>query len=312
MRLRPSLVLLGLLLASGCGAVEPGDTGDEPEERSHEAYAKKTPPLWAKYEVPAPACGTPTPLVVHHDAAGRVDRLHATLTARGVTGEFLVDTGSLASFATHSGRGEPDKAGVTIACTATSFPIIARLRPGSTPDGKPQVGVLGSNLVAHGEVLDLDLRNGTLFWYQPAPPPPPGAIVVPIERRRGGWLVASGIQVGGRAVKLVVDTGATNIILIDKTPRAGEVKEETVDGTASTITLWHGDGDITFADGLKRHVPVDRSDDFPTLQGLIAELGGDVAGLLGMTSLGRDRVVIGRDAMYVVLPPAARVSPNPL
>ncbi len=309
MRGSSSVATLALLLAASCGGIESSPPPPESEERAVEAIAKQAPSLWAKYEAPAPACATPAPLVVHHDGAGRVDRLHVTLTARGITGEFLVDTGSLKSFATHSGSDEPDSANTTIACSTTRLPIIARLRPGATPEGRAQVGVLGSDLVGYGAVLDLDLKNGVLGWYQPAPPPPAGAIVIPIERRRGGWLVASGIKVGGRDVKLVVDTGATNVILIDKTARAGEVKEETVDGTASKITLWHGEGTIAFGDGLTRHVPVDRSDDFPTLQGLIAELGGDVAGLLGLTSLGRDRIVIGRDAMYVMLPPAP---PNPL
>ena len=137
---------------------------------------------------------------------------------------------------------------------------------------------------------------------------PPGAIVLPIEYRNG-WLVASGIKVDGRDVKLVVDTGASNVILVDKLPRAGEVREDTVDGTASAITLYHGDGEIAFAGDVARHVPVDRTDSFSTLEGLIANLGGDVAGLLGLTSLGRDRIILTRESLVVVLPPLV---PSPL
>jgi len=54
---------------------------------------------------------------------------------------------------------------------------------------------------------------------------------------------------------------------------------------------------------------VDRTDAFPTLEGLIANLGGDVAGLLGLTSLGRERIILSRESLILLLPP---VSPNPL
>jgi hypothetical protein len=297
---------IGLALAAGCGAVEssPADLPDT----AVEGRAPRPKPAWETHAAAAPACETPAPLLVHHDAAGRVDRLHARLTARDVLGSFLVDTGSLKSFVTHSGEEERETASTVIFCQPTTLPIIARLRPGNTPEGEPQAGVLGSDLVAHGAVLDLDLVHGKLSWYSPAPAPPAGAVVLPIEYRNG-WLVASGIKVQGREVKLVVDTGASNVILVDKTPRLHEVREDTVDGTASPITLFHGEGEITFGDGPTRHVPVDRTDAFPTLEGLIEMLGGDVAGLLGLTSLGRERIIIGKESLILMMPP---LSPNPL
>jgi hypothetical protein len=134
-------------------------------------------------------------------------------------------------------------------------------------------------------------------------------VVLPIEYRKG-WLVASGIKLHGRDVKLVVDTGATNVIVVDKTPRDNEVREETVDGTASPIVLFHGTDEISFGGGRgTRHVPVDRTDAFPTLEGLIAQLGGDVAGLLGLTSLGRERIIISKESLIIMLPPS---TPSPL
>jgi hypothetical protein len=288
----------------GCGAVESAD--DAPPERPRpDLYARKTSAMWDSRARPAPACQEPAPLLVHHDEAGRVDRLHARLTARGVLGNYLVDTGSLKSYVTHTGEEESASARTVISCQETTLPIIARLRPGTTPNGEPQGGVLGSDLIAHGAVLDLDLVKGALSWYPPARAIPPGAIVLPVEERHG-WLVASGIKVGGRDVKLVVDTGASNVILVDKVPRANEVREDTVDGTASPITLYHGDGVVTFEGDVTRHVPVDRTDSFPTLEGLIANLGGDVAGLLGLTSLGRERIILSRDALVILMPPLSQ------
>ena len=300
--------VIGAIAAVGCGNVEPSVEAASAPETPVEDRAHVTPPVWDTGTRPAAAaCGKPAPLHVHHDDAGRVDRLHVQLSAHGALGEFLLDTGSLKSFVTRSGDGTDPSADTTIFCQSMTLPIIARIHPGTTPTGLPQAGVLGADLVAHGSVLDLDLVNGHLEWYDPAPAPPARAMVIPIERRNG-WLVASGIKVQGRTVKLIVDTGASNIIVVGKTPRIGEVREDTIDGTASAITLYHAEGDVDLGDGVVRHVPVDRTDAFDTLEGLIANLGGDVAGLLGLTALGRERVIIGESSMMVVLSP---VTANP-
>ncbi len=249
----------------------------------------------------APVCDAPTPLLVHHDDKGRVDRLHAELTARSLTGPYLVDTGSMRSFVTYESDEASHWAKTVIGCESTSLPIIARLRPGTTPDGQPQSGVIGSDLLAHGSVLDLDLLRGTLGWYQPAPPSPAGSVTAPIEWRNG-WLIAS-VVLDGKPAKLVVDTGSTNVIWLDANPRPGEVREETVDGTANKVVLYHGDGKIAFgANGAAFPVPVDRTDDFATLQSLVMSLGGDVQGLLGMTAMGRERVILGREQLVIVPP----------
>lgn len=290
------------LLAVGCGGPVPaGD--DAPAPVSSDTRAPPARPIAANAVRVAPRCEAPTPLEIHHDAEGHVDILHALLTARGAEGPFLVDTGSQRSFVIHDGDESGSSATAIISCTETKLPIIARMLPRTTPDGRPRAGVLGADLLAHGEVLDLDLAKGQLAWYSPAPRVPVGAVVVPVELRKG-WLVASGIRVDGREVKLVIDTGAQNVILVDHVARPDEIREDTFDGTASPVTLFHADGVVTYADGVRRRVPVDRTDAFPTLQGLIANLGSDVAGLLGMTALGRDRVILDRESMVLVFPPA--------
>jgi hypothetical protein len=295
-------LLVGALgvAAGGCGAIDTTALDAPPQAAAD--VPTTAPPASVAHSAPAAVCTEPAPLLVHQDGGGHVDRVHATLTARGRRGPFLVDTGSRTSFATHDG-GEPPSANTVIACRETSLPIIARIRPGTTPDGQPQAGVLGADLVMHGALLDLDLAGRTLLWVPPELPPPvvPSSVVLPVELR-SGWLVASGIRLGGRDVKLIVDTGASNVIIVGQEPRPGEVRVETVDGTAAPITLYRGTGELAFLGGPTRQVPVDRTDSFATLEGVMAQLGGDVDGLLGMSALGVDRVVIGRESITIALP----------
>lgn len=295
--------MVSALGIAGCGTVESFSEFDAPAVRpAPQVDAKRS--YAANVDTSTPACGTPSTLLVHHDEAGRVDRLHATLSAEGTSGAYLVDTGSILSYAMSQGdvAGSDPKpyTATTIACRETTLPVIGRL-PRSTPDGAPRVGVLGADLITHGSVLDMDLEAGTLDWYAPAPVPPARAIILPVERRKG-WLVASGIKLGDRDVKLIVDTGSTNIIVFGKEPRPGELREDTVDGTMTPVTLWHGDGDVAFADTPSRSVPVDRTDHFPTLEGLITLLGHDVVGILGITAMGNERIVVGEDALMLVMP----------
>jgi hypothetical protein len=303
LRTRAVALLVGGLVAGamGCGAIDTTAV-DAPPQAAADVRAP-APPVSVAHGAPAAVCTEPAPLLVHQDGGGRVDRVHATLTARGRRGPFLVDTGSRTSFATHDGNDEPPAANTVIACRETSLPIIARILPGTTPDGQAQAGVLGADLVAHGALLDLDLAKRTLLWIPPELPPPvvPRSVVLPIELR-SGWLVASGIRLAGRDVKLIVDTGASNVIVVSQEPRPGEIREETVDGTAAPITLYRGTGELAFLGAPARQVPVDRTDSFATLESLIAQLGGDVDGLLGMSSLGVDRVVIGRESITIALP----------
>src|SRR4051812_15720746 len=144
---------------AGCGAIEPTPSTftDPISARESAPHATSATALVAA-GYPAVRCAHPAALLVHHDSAGHVDRVHATLTARGLSGPYLVDTGSLASFTTNVDAEEAKSAETTLACTETTLPIIGRLLPGSTPDGTPQAGVLGADLVAHGAFLDLDLK----------------------------------------------------------------------------------------------------------------------------------------------------------
>jgi hypothetical protein len=274
-----------LLFLAACTAEAPPTSAPPPE--LIEAVA--TPPP----SRPAAAC-EPTPLAVHKDGRGFVDRLHASIAAfDDEQAYFLVDTGSQTSFAVAPPENwnAPRSTSTVIACKGTTLPVVTR-EPASTPGGAIQRGVLGLDLVRWDAVLDLDLRGGTLSWYgAPARALPASATIVPLEWKNG-WLVASGVVVDGKPVKLVLDTGSPHVFLMGQTPRDGEVEIHDTDGTGAPVTYYTADGDVALPGRRAMRVPVDRAADFPTLEKIIADVGGDVSGLLGIGVLGDRRVVI--------------------
>jgi hypothetical protein len=288
------------LLLCACGAVE---SAPAPEPTA------VAPPIDAPAPTPAPAACTPTELTVHKDGHGFVDRLHARLAAFDEQGLFLVDTGSQKSFAVTSSWQPPLSTETVIGCTSTSLPVVTR-DPGTTFDGRVQRGILGADLLRYDSVLDIDLRGGTLAWYPtPARALPDVSVTIPIEWR-DGWLVASGVTVDGRAVKLIVDTGSPYVFMMSPEKRPNETRVDDSDGTGAAITYWLADGDVALPGLAAVRQPVDRADAFPTLEKVIAQLGGDIEGLLGLAALGDRRIVIDKTALVVELARATAPSPG--
>jgi hypothetical protein len=265
--------------------------GPKPIDAPPGAIAVDLPPAEAE-------CTTASaPLAVHKDDRGYIDRLHVTVEALNQDSAFLVDTGSERTFAITTSWG-PASTDAVIGCRSTSVPLVSRNSVATAPDGRPQRGMLGADLLAHDAYFDLDLRAGQLSWTGTAPEPPEVAIVVPIEWRNG-WLVASGIVVDGKARTLILDTGSPHVFLMGTTPRDGEQAVFDTDGTGASITYYVADGDVTLPGGAVQRIPVDRAADFPTLQNLITSLGGDIDGLLGLSALGDRRLVISKRSLVV-------------
>lgn len=239
----------------------------------------------------------PGTLDVHKDERGLVDRLHARVEALDRSGPFLVDTGTSRTFASRINDDPVYNTPAIIACRSTVIPVFDR-GTGTTPSGEAQSGRLGVDLLMRG-AYDLDLANGSFTWATVSPPPPSGAIVLPLETRHN-WLVASNVVVDGKAVKLLVDTGAHNILLMSKSARAGEHTFKGMDGTGAEVTLFGADGEVSLAGEKPRRLPVDRAETFPTLEKVIEGVGNDVVGLLGLSALGDKRIILSRDALVIV------------
>jgi hypothetical protein len=113
-------------------------------------------------------------------------------------------------------------------------------------------------------------------------------------------MVASGIQLDGKDVRLILDTGSPHVVFLSSTPRAGETRIRGEDGNGEPLTLYESTIDISFGGGPARSVTVDRTESFPTLQKSIADIGEDISGLLGLSALGQQRIVISRDTLMFV------------
>jgi hypothetical protein len=276
---------------AACGG-EPSTTqrapGPKPISAPPGAHVELTPP--------APTC-TDAALAVHKDERGFVARLHASVEAMNQDTAFLVDTGSERTFAVTTSWG-PKSTSAVIGCKRTTIPLVSRDSVAVTPDGRQQRGMLGADLLEHDAFLDLDLRAGRLAWTGDAPELPEEAAVVPIEWRKG-WLIASGVVVDGKERRLILDTGSPHVFLMGKTPRDGETTVVDTDGTGATITYFVADGDVALPGREKQRVPVDRAEEFPTLENLITTLGADIEGLLGLDALGDRRIVISKRSLVV-------------
>jgi predicted aspartyl protease len=289
--------LLFAAMMSACGGTSGGATDEVPLPPP--AATNDAPPP-SRPSAPTKPC-EPALLDVHKDANGFVDRIHARVDALGKNGPFLVDTGTSRTFALRAAAEEDTyNTPAVIACRSTVIPVFDRGSLGTTPEGEPQIGRLGVDLLRRG-AYDLDLRAGTFMWTDTSPAKPERAVVLALEPR-SGFLVASGVRVDGRDLKLLVDTGAHNILVMSKTPRPGERATIATDGTGKEFTLYAAHGDVALAGGATRRLPVDRAASFPTLEALIADLGSDIEGLLGLSALGDERIVISHDALTVVLP----------
>jgi hypothetical protein len=122
-----------------------------------------------------------------------------------------------------------------------------------------------------------------------------------LQRSSGGdnRLVASGVQLDGEDVRLILDTGSPHVVILSKTPRPHEKTIQAEDAHGEPLTLYSSTIEIAFNGGPSYSVTVDRAASFPALEDTVAALG-NVVGLLGLDALGHDRIVISKDTLAFV------------
>jgi hypothetical protein len=257
----------------------------------------------------AAACNG-SPLHAYDESPGVLEQIYVDLPSGSASAPFIVDMGSPISY--WAGLPLPeggldltlDGGTTTISCARETLPTLRGVTLGSDPDGVPFAGALGVDLVTRGAAIDLRIADSRFVWWHTPPSPPAGATVVPLTLYRSAdaynTLVASGIQLDGKEVRLILDTGSPHVVLVSKTPRPGEVMIHSEDANGEPLTLYTSTIEVSFGGGPKHTVAVDRTASFPSLEGTIAVIGEDVVGLLGLDALGHRQIVISRDNLAFV------------
>ena len=262
-----------------------------------------------------------SPLRAYDESPGVLQRVYVELPVDGRTMPFFLDTGSAQSFRrldTSVGPVPGPSPGpgpelvarespTTISCMNVGLAFSRASVFAATPDGRALGGVLGTDLLAVGGVLDLRIRESLFVWSGAVPPLPPGMVTLPAtfttstDPYGASKLVVDDVALDGKKVRLLVDTGSPHVVVIDKTPRLDETVIDSIDGTGARVRFYESTVDIAFGGGPPHRVTVDRAASFPTLEKVLAAIGGgEVAGILGIGALGHERIVIAKDALRFV------------
>jgi hypothetical protein len=305
-------VLPALVLAISCGAGTLDPFGPAPEPQVATRVDGGDPvggSMGDAIDGGAGATCQGSPLHVYDDSPGVLNQLWVGLPSGSTTAPFVVDMGSPISYWAGPPLPDggmdisPDGGTTTISCETRGLPTLRGVTLELEP-GVPAAGALGVDLVRAGAALDLRITDGLFVWWQTPPPAPPGGTTVPLSLQTipGAYnrLVASGVRLDGKEVRLILDTGSPHVVLLSSTPRPGETRVPGEDGNGEQLTLYTSTIQISFGDGPTRTVPVDRAARFPTLEQTIGAIGPDVVGILGLSALGHERIVIARDLLTFV------------
>jgi hypothetical protein len=230
---------------------------------------------------------------------GSTDRLHVQIEYNGAPAVLLLDTGSPTTFFQEP-LGSPDPvanaATFQIGCDAVVVDGRPEAPEGSV-NGMPSVGTFGVDrlLAATSEIDLVDERlsyanvAGTTGW-----------MTAPYDVVSG--LVLPHVALDGQPMRLMLDTGSQDTLWLGQAAQPGDVAVDTTDAQGNVVHLFAGTAMLTIGN-MQRTIPVLRAPSFPYLEQTVAALGGDVQGLLGLSSLG-DAFVL--DGMLHVEPQLAQ------
>jgi hypothetical protein len=205
----------------------------------------------------------------------------------GARGLFLLDTGSAQTFLREElgSAPEADAGVVRIGCDSRALPGFAEESLGPPFDGLDLIGTYGLDRLVSGTSL-IDVEHGVLAV------PATGSLLA----ESAGWPAApfdldqltllAHVSLEGHDVRLLVDTGSDHTLWLGQQPQPGDTPEMSVDSAGNPLTLYLGSGRVTIG-GWTETVPIVRAPSFPYLEQYITTLGGNIAGLLGLSSFAR-------------------------
>jgi hypothetical protein len=241
-------------------------------------------------------------LRVYDEAPGVTERLYVEVGTTTTAATYGIDTGSAISYRRQAA------AAASSSCVFPEFRLEEGLGEDATPDGVPLAGTLGSDLLAGGSAFDLRIAEGRFAWIREPAPLPSGAVHLPAtfhvssDPYASNTLTVTGVKLDGVEGELLVDTGSPHVLILSDTPRPNEEVLQTTDGNGEPVTLYVSTIEVSFGEGPAHRVPLDRAAHFPSLEQTFTAIGGGVRGILGLSGLGHDRVVLSKTSVAFIPP----------
>lgn len=246
------------------------------------------------------AC-TSNALPIQDDGA----RIYVPAVLDGEEVWFFLDTGSGLTFVS-LGAGQPafvpDAAEVRFGCATMSLPGRGGLAPLGTVKGKKVVGYMGVDLlVAPTSLLEREKKTLTV-------PAPDAAIAasatwstLAYEDIQG--MIIAPVTLDAEPVRLMLDTGAQHTLWLGEQGQPGDLEVMTTDAEGTPISLFLGTVSLEMAGRAAVTVDVLRAPSFPYFEKTVAALGGNIHGLLGLSSFQERDMLIDGVAREVRLAP---------
>jgi hypothetical protein len=241
----------------------------------------------------APLCALASTPVIVDGVSGVPSRVHIQVGYNGAPAALLVDTGSNTTFLQEPLGSQdplPDAGVISIGCR--TMEVIGSPEAADSPvNGLNSVGTMGTDMFLSGPTK-LDFDAGAISSHLPGSPFTEAAAWpnAPFDLDKG--LVLPHVSLGGTPVRLVLDTGSDHTVWLGQQPQAGDVEVDTTDAMGNQVKLYLGTTTLTIG-AWSGSVPVLRAPSFPYLEQTVTDLGGNVAGLLGLSSLGAAFVIDG-------------------
>jgi len=287
---RPAALLVVLsLFACGDDSVAPlGGSAAGGSSAGGEGPTAGSPPVAGGSGGEAPSCvENEVPLLIDDQ------RLYVPVEVDGRAGLFFIDTGSGLTFLNlgPDERGfEKDAAMLTIGCETLSIPARGGLESLGEAFGQPVLGFLGADYLIESTSL-LDMPGERVV--RPAPEE--------VVDEAGGWSVLPYDDVEGMIiapvlldrtpVRLMLDTGAFHTLWLGQQGQPGDAEIEVSDAKGNPLFFFLGEVELEMAARDVVTVPVLRAPSFPYFEQTVASLGGNIHGLLGLTSF-RERAML--------------------
>jgi hypothetical protein len=217
-------------------------------------------------------------------------RLYVPVVYEAQEGWFILDTGSQVTFVP-LGPDDPDyvPSYATIELGGRMVSIAGRrLELVEEHQGIPILGILGNDVML-ASPWELDLPGGRLVEVQDTTPYDDWTRLA-FENVYDFMFARA--TVDGVEVRMGVDTGATHLLWLGMDGEPGDVPQPTQDALGNPVTLYLGTASLLMGGEPERIIPVWRTLSFPAIEMSNMQIGGQIDGIIGLSTLGDRRLLL--------------------